>query len=112
MRSLTLLRSKHLCAWAKDNSVTLRFIDPGRPMQNAWIESFNGRFRDECLNLNWFVSLQQAKNKIGYWKHHYNTERPHSSLGNQSPNDFARISHQAKMTDSILSIGQKQQRRI
>jgi putative transposase len=102
-------RSNHMCDWAQKNLVTLRFIDPGKPMQNAWIESFNGRFRDECLNLNWFVSLKHAKEKIDNWQHHYNTERPHSSLGNQPPAVFALTNSQSDLSDSIISIGQKHQ---
>lgn len=59
----------------------LSFIRPGKPVENAYIESFNGRFRDECLNEHWFVSMRHAKRLIEEWRVEYNTERPHSSLG-------------------------------
>jgi putative transposase len=72
--------SKALDAWATRNKVHLRFIDPGRPMQNAFIESFNGRFRDECLNQHWFISLEEAREEIEKWREDYNQQRPHSSL--------------------------------
>ncbi len=65
--------------------VRLRFIEPGKPVQNAFVESLNGRFRDECLNLHWFRSLRHAREEIERWRHHYNTERPHSALGYRTP---------------------------
>jgi putative transposase len=64
------------------------FIDPGSPWQNAWIESFNGRLRDECLNIEQFDSLLEAKVVIGDWRIDYNTRRPHSALDNLTPADF------------------------
>ena len=67
------------------NRVRLRFIEPGKPVQNAFVESFNGKLRDECLNLHWFRSLRHAREEIERWRHHYNTERPHSALGYQTP---------------------------
>lgn len=67
----------------------LRFIDPRKPIQNAFIESFNGRFRDECLNQHWFVSLAQAKHVVDAWRLDYNRARPHSSLGYLTPDEFA-----------------------
>jgi len=67
---------------------TLDPIDPGKPQQNAYIESFNGKFRDECLNENWFVSLNHAKEIIEKWREDYNRCRPHSSLGNLTPEEF------------------------
>jgi putative transposase len=82
--------SKALDAWATRNKVQLRFIDPGRPMQNAYIESFNGRFRDECLNQYWFLSLEEAREVIEVWREDYNQQRPHSSLRQQTPAEFAR----------------------
>ncbi len=66
-------------------------IEPGRPVQNAFVESFNGKLRDECLNASWFGNLFEARIKIGAWKEEYNEERPHSSLGNLTPREFARI---------------------
>jgi hypothetical protein len=67
----------------------LHFIEPGKPVQNAFIESFNGKFRDECLNQNWFVSLDDARRIIENWRVNYNTVRPHSSLGYRTPEEFA-----------------------
>ena len=67
----------------------LYFIDPGKPTQNAYIESFNGRFPDECLNQHWFTSIGEARQIIEDWRIDYNTERPHSSLKYQTPEEFA-----------------------
>ncbi len=71
--------------WAYERGVELHFITPGRPMENGTVESFNGRFRDECLNQHWFRDLDDARQKIERWRWDYNHERPHSSLGNLSP---------------------------
>jgi len=68
----------------------LEFIQPGKPVQNAYVESFNGRLRDECLNANWFTSLNDARRKIEEWRQDYNQQRPHSSLLYLSPAAFAR----------------------
>jgi len=73
-------RSKALDLWAYENTVKLVFIEPGKPMQNGHIESFNGRFRAECLDQEWFSSLAQAREMIEAWRIGYNTQRPHSSL--------------------------------
>jgi putative transposase len=81
---------KALDAWAYEKGVTLQFIRPGKPVENAYIESFNGKFRDECLNSNFFLSLRHAKALIAKWKDDYNTNRPHSSLGNLTPQEFSR----------------------
>jgi putative transposase len=78
-----------LDAWANKHGVKLHFIDPGKPVQNAYIESFNGKFRDECLDLHWFTDLADAKEKIESWRVEYNRIRPHSSLGNTTPEAFA-----------------------
>jgi putative transposase len=75
--------------WAYRSGVQLSFIRPGKPNENAYIESFNGKFRDECLNEHWFISLAHARCVIEAWRIEYNTERPHSSLGNQTPQEFA-----------------------
>ncbi len=77
-----------LDAWAYQQGVKLRFIEPGKPIQNAFIESFNGKFRDECLNEHWFVSLQDAREKIEAWRRDYNEVRPPSALGNRTPEEF------------------------
>ena len=66
----------------------LHFIEPGKPVQNAFIESFNGKMRDECLNEHWFLSLGEARETIEAWRRDYNEVRPHTSLGNQTPQEF------------------------
>jgi len=81
--------SKRLDQWAYLNSVQLDFSRPGKPTDNAFIESFNGRFRQECLNESWFLSLEDARDKVESWRMHYNTDRPHSSLNNLAPAEFA-----------------------
>ena len=75
--------------WAYANGVALHFIDPGKPVQNAFIESFNGKFRDECLNQSWHTSLEDARRSIEAWREDYNTTRPHSSLGYLTPEEYA-----------------------
>ena len=82
------LTSKVLDAWAYRNGVQLRFIQPGKPVQNAYVESFNGKFRDECLSEHWFVSLDEAREVIEEWRQDYNQVRPHSSLGHLTPEQF------------------------
>jgi putative transposase len=81
---------KALDAWAYQRGVKLAFIRPGKPVENAYIESFNGRFRDECLNENWFLTLEHARGIIEKWRIDYNNERPHSSLGYLTPEEFIR----------------------
>jgi putative transposase len=81
--------SKILDQWAYLNGVELDFIRPGKPTDNALIEAFNGRFRQECLNESWFLSLEDAKEKVEEWRQHYNLERPHGALGNRPPVEFA-----------------------
>ena len=81
---------KALDAWAYQRGVKLAFIRPGKPVENAYIESFNGRFRDECLNENWFLTLEYARGIIEKWRIDYNNERPHSSLGYLTPEEFIR----------------------
>ena len=83
------LRGRVLDQWAYENGVRLQFIEPGKPIQNAYIESFNARLREECLNEHVFVSLDDARNKIEKWRVEYNRERPHSGLGNLTPEEFA-----------------------
>ncbi len=77
-----------LDAWAYRNNVKLDFITPGKPVENAYIESFNGKFRDECLNDNWFLSLDDAREIIEAWRIDYNRVRPHSSLNDLTPVEF------------------------
>jgi putative transposase len=83
------LISRVLAAWAHEHDVTLHFIDPGKPIQNAHCESFHGRVRDECLNEHWFLSLGDARQIVEDWRQDYNQDRPHSALGYQSPAEFA-----------------------
>lgn len=82
--------SKTLDRWAYENKVTMDFSRPGKPTDNALVESFNGSLRDECLNVHWFLSQEDAQEKIEYWRQEYNQYRPHSSLNNQTPAKFIR----------------------
>ncbi len=82
------LTSKAMFFWSQKTGVKLCFIQPGKPTQNAFVESFNARFRDGCLNQHWFRSLDDARDIIGNWRRHYNNVRPHSSLGYQPPAVF------------------------
>ena len=81
--------SKAMDSWAYRHGVQLDFIRPGRPMENGYIESFNGRLRDECLNGELFLSLVDAREKLEAWRRDYNEHRPHSSIGNLTPVEFA-----------------------
>lgn len=78
-----------LDAWAYRRGIVLRFIRPGKPIENAYVESFNGKFRDECLNEHWFLSVAEAQQIIEAWRIDYNTVRPHRSLGQQTPAAYA-----------------------
>ena len=80
--------SKAFCLWLMQQGIRHHFIQPGKPMQNAYIESFNGRFRDECLNGNYFLDLEDARNKIESWRDFYNEIRPHNSLVMISPRKY------------------------
>ena len=80
--------SKAMFYWQKKAGVNLGFIQPGKPAQNAFIESLNGKFRNECLNQHWFRSLDQARTEIDTWRHYYNHVRPHSSLKYMTPKAF------------------------
>ena len=89
--------SKEVDRWAYGQKVELIFSRPGKPTDNPYIESFNGSFRDECLNTNWFLSLEDAKEKIEAWREEYNMFRPHSFLGDLTPEMF--IETQVKKAD-------------
>ena len=89
--------SRHFLAWAMERQIELLHIEPGRPVQNAHVESFHGKLRDECLNASWFGNLFEARVKIAAWREEYNEERPHSALGYQTPTAFAR---QGSLTSS------------
>jgi putative transposase len=80
--------SKALDAWAFEHGIALHFIRPAKPTENGHIESFNGRLRDECLNVNWFLDLADAREKIELWRKDYNEVRPHSSLGYLTPREY------------------------
>jgi putative transposase len=79
-----------MLTWAHRNRIELRLIEPGKPNQNAYVESFNGRFRDECLNEHWFTSLAPARTVIEDWRREYNEERPKKSLSGRTPAQYAR----------------------
>lgn len=94
-------RSKALRKWAKENHVRLDYIEPGKPTQNAFIESFNATFRQECLDAHWFTSITDAKEKIEYWRNDYNTERPHRSIGRKTPAEEESNQFDKTMTESL-----------
>jgi len=81
---------RFLDEWAYRNKVELHFIEPGKPVENCYIESFNGKFRDECLSEHWFLHLPHAREVIEAWRVDYNEVRPHRSLGNLTPAESAR----------------------
>ena len=83
--------------WAYRKGIKLSFIRPGKPIENAFAESFNGRLRDECLNTNWFLNIKHARELIENWRKDYNTVRPHSALGGLSPQEFMELDGNAKM---------------
>lgn len=82
------MTSRHFLNWAHNRKIEIEFIQPGKPIQNAFIESFNSRFRDECLNEEIFLDLEDAKSRIEKWRRDYNEERPHTSLGFKTPEQF------------------------
>jgi len=82
------LTSRHFLAWCVERQIELVHIQPGKPMQNAYVESFHGRLREECLAVSWFQNLFDARRKIGAWQIEYNEQRPHSSLGYLTPKEF------------------------
>lgn len=83
------LTSRRFLAWCIERKITANYIQPGKPVQNGYIESFNGRFRDECLNANWFRNLFDARRRITSWRNDYNRSRPHSALQYRTPEEFA-----------------------
>lgn len=95
--------SRAMLIWAHAKGVTLRLIEPGKPNQNAYVESFNGRLRDECLNEHWFVDLAHARALIEAWCREYNEERPKKALGGLTPTDYARqlMATQATVTTGL-----------
>ena len=97
--------SKALDRWAYEHGVTMDFSRPGKPTDNALIESFNGSFRDECLNTHWFLSLDDARQKIEQWRRDYNRYRPHSSLGNKTPEEFVQETCQSRKSLLLTGAG-------
>jgi len=87
------------------NGVELDFSRPGKPTDNTFIESFNGRFRQECLNENWFLSLEDAREKVETWRLHYNGERPHGALGNLTPMEYAAVGGRRKTHKTNTATG-------
>ncbi len=84
------LTSKAMFFWAKERGIKLQFVQPGKPTQNPFVESFNGKFREYCLDMHWFASLTDARSIIDDWRSHFNDVRPHRSLGRIPPTVFAR----------------------
>jgi putative transposase len=98
----TELTSTAILRWSQETGVAWHYIAPGKPQQNAFIESFNGRLRDELLNETLFTSLAHARAALAAWRLDYNTVRPHSSIGNLSPADYAKLSVPASQRDGTL----------
>ena len=82
--------SRRMLGWAEERKIALVHIQPGRPMQNGHVESFHRRLRDECLNAHWFRTLNDVRVTLAAWRREYNCERPHSSLGYRTPEEFRR----------------------
>jgi putative transposase len=97
--------SKAMDAWAYQRQIQLQFSRPGKPVDNRFIESFNGRFRDECLNDNWFMSLQNARDIVETWRIDYNETRPHSSLNDLTPQEFYEKEQQKFQLNLVQSTG-------
>ena len=93
---MTMLR------WSQEHGIEWHYIAPGKPQQNAFVESFNGRLRDECLNETLFTSLAHAREVLAIWKDDYNTVRPHSGLGNLAPSIYAGLSAPKMQRDGTL----------
>jgi putative transposase len=112
--SITVENGSELCSralesWAMSHEVQLCFIWPGRRVENGFIESFNGRLRDQCLNVEWFSSLDDARTKLAKFREHYNQQRPHSALADRTPAAFAAL-HKEKAT-TLLGLGNPRQQR-
>jgi putative transposase len=94
--------SNELREWAEEHGVILEYISPGKPTENGYIESFNGKFREECLNQNWFRNLSEARLIIEEWRQDYNERRPHSSLGYKTPEEYAREVNTKRTMKSLV----------
>jgi putative transposase len=101
----TEFQSRALEDWAYRRGVQLDFIRPGKPVENAFIESFNGRLRDECLNVHQFATLAEAQTIIDAWRVDYNTRRPHSSLGHLTPSEFVSQRQDEQDAEEVLCSG-------
>jgi putative transposase len=101
----TEFQSRALEDWAYRRGVQLDFIRPGKPVENAFIESFNGRLRDECLNIHQFATLAQAQAVIEVWRCDYNQQRPHSSLDNLTPDEFVGQRQAQQIVEEALCSG-------
>jgi putative transposase len=97
------LTSRHFVAWCVERQIELVHIQPGKPTQNAHVESFHGRLRDECLAVSWFQNLFDARRKIAAWRIEYNERRPHSSLGYRTPKEFATSMRAAEVGSALLA---------
>lgn len=97
------LTSRHFLAWCVERQIELVHIQPGKPTQNAHVESFQGRLRDECLAVSWFQNLFDARRKIAAWRIEYNERRPHSSLGYRTPKEFATSMRAAEVGSALLA---------
>ncbi len=91
----TKLTSRAVLEWTNCSGVEWHYIAPGKPTQNAFVESFNGRFRDEYLNAHWFLSLADAAEKLEVWRRDYNEQRPHGAIGNKVPAALTKSGHAA-----------------
>jgi putative transposase len=96
--------SRHFVAWCSEQGIELVHIEPGKPVQNAHVESFHGKLRDECLNASWFANLFEARRKIGTLRREYNEERPHSSLGYKTPAEFAAACAATAVADGSATV--------
>ena len=96
--------SRAMDAWAYRHGTHLDFIRPGKPVENGYIESFNGRLRDECLNVNLFFSLEDTREKLEVWRQDYNQARPHSALGDEAPKAFAAAWSKSASLGSLLEV--------
>ena len=97
------LTSRHFLAWCVERQIELVHIQPGKPMQNAYVESFHGRLREECLAVSWFQNPFDARRKIGACQIEYNEQRPHSSLGYLTPKEFATAMRAAEAGSALLA---------
>ena len=96
--------SRHFDAWACENGISIDFMHPGRPAENGLCESFNGKLRDECMNASWFRTLAEARTVIEQWRKDYNELRPHSALGNPTPNEYVRRLLRWKGVEETVSL--------